>query len=240
VVTTRREFLGSLFVGITALGAGCVDSPSSGGNSSATPSKNGSRSATSPTTPTEAPRTNPSTERTRTTETAEATDDVPVREPPACDGSVHRLSPPIDEVRYGSLGGFTLTASDETVARGETISFWLENATDSERTTGNERKYDVQRRTDGGWRSIHWIPERYGYNAVGVLHPPGTGFTWKFPLAPSGLEQSTRFNTPYSVCEPIPSGAYRFVYGGLVSETERGSDFETEYAIGVRFTVGKS
>jgi len=262
--TTRRSFLGGLFVGIAALGTGCTGSSDSGGRT-ATPTNDRSATATTPpsTTPTqsspspptssattststaptdtaETPRTNTPGGQTRTTKTTEPTNDIPVWEPPACDEGVHRLSSPIDEVRYGSLGGFTLTTSADTIVSGETISFRLENTADAEKTTGNKRKYDIQRRTDDAWRSVYWVPEKYGYNDVGVVHPPGTGFTWEFPLTRDGLEQPTQFNTPYSVCEPLVPGEYRLVYWGVTADVERGSDFETESAIGVRFTVGRS
>jgi len=116
----------------------------------------------------------------------------------------------------------------------------LENTNDAERTTGNKRKYDIQRRTDDGWQSVYWVPETYGYNDVGIMHPPGSGFTWEFPFSREGLEQSTQFNTPYSICEPIVPGEYRFVYWGVASEAERESGFETESAIGIQFTVERS
>jgi len=253
MATTRRGFLTSLAGGLTALGTGCVGSSGSGGSRTTTITDGGSRSPTAtPSTTATNPLTatpsstaattgrehrDPGSERTRTTGTRGTTDDVPVWEPPACDEEVHRLSSPIDEVRYGSLGEFSLTASETTIVRGETTTVRLENTAGSEKMTGNKRKYDIQRRTADGWRSVYWVPENYEYNDIGIMHPSGTGFTWEFSFARDSLERSTQFNTPYSVCEPITPGEYRFVYWGLTSKAERESDFETEYAIGVRFTV---
>ena len=172
-------------------------------------------------------------------ETMEPANDIPIREPPACEEDVHRLSSPVDEVRYGSLGGFTLTASENAVVPGNPMTFRLENTTEAGRVTGNKRKHDIQRRVDGEWRSIYWVKSEM-YNALGVHQPPGNGFQWTFTVSRDGLEQSRQSNTSYSVCDAIVPGDYRFVYWGVSRHEERESDYETEYAVGARFTVVRS
>lgn len=232
---TRRGFLRGAVVWSIALGSGCVDSSGVGSNNPSGMPKAETSTTAEPTLETATTASVP----TSTSEGIPSTspvDEVPVREPLACDGSLQRLSyPTIDELRYGAFSGFNLTISEKPVALGEMVTFRLENTSDTTQTTGNKQKFDIQRHTDNGWQSIYWAPENYAYTAVGILHRPGEGFTWRFPFTPDGLEQSTQFNTPYSVCGPLPPGEYQFVYWGVFPE--RHSNPQTEYAIGVRFTV---
>lgn len=136
----------------------------------------------------------------------------------------------------GPLGGFDLTLNQHTLTRGATLTASLRNVTDEPQTTGNKQKYDVQYKTSKGWRTIFGLKDNYIWTDEGVGHKPGHGFTWRFPIAEDGLSTLTDRGN-YGVCTPLAPGTYRFVYWGITTEQEAQEDYETDYALGVPFTV---
>lgn len=221
----RRRFLYSV-VGGAGLTAGCIAGDSGDQSSPATTGRT--------TTATETAR-GPTAVDTTTTDTMKMTNPTQSEGGKPCEGSLDRVDFSIDEVRYESLGGFELTTSKTTVSIGNSIMFRLKNTSESRHTTGNKQKYDVQRHTDDGWRSIYFASGPVMYTDEGIMHPPDAGFTWEFTLSQEGLQHANQSN--YSVCEDLSPGDYRFVYWGVIPPQEEASDFKDEYAISVRFTV---
>lgn len=161
---------------------------------------------------------------------SEATDGGPSTSTQGCAGVE-----PIEArwtVRTGSLAGFSLTLSDAVVPRGSDLTVALTNTADERRVSGNKQKYDVQRRTDGEWRSILSKPRDVVFTDEGISHAPSTGFDWELTISPSGLVTA---DAPFVVCDELDPGRYRFVYWGLTPKAER--DAETEYALGAAFEV---
>ncbi len=123
---------------------------------------------------------------------------------------------------YGE--GFELTASTGQVPMGDAITITLRNTTDSERTTGNETLFAIQRATESGWETILWAPENWAWTEEALVHQPGEGLEWSFPFTVEGLSID-----PYRVCTDLSAGVYRFVYWGLTGGRR---------ALAVAFTAG--
>lgn len=146
-------------------------------------------------------------------------------------------------VEYGTLAGFDLKATKATVAQGETVGFRLENVTNEEQLSGNKSKYTIHRETTAGWRDIFYrapdSEQTLAYHDDAVSQPPGEGFRWGLEFSTSGLEHDIENGLgSRAVCEPLPSGTYRFVYWGITTDEEiEGS--ENEYALGVQFEMGE-
>ena len=148
-----------------------------------------------------------------------------------CQHSVERVTH-VHNIKEGPLGGFELTANRERAPFGSHLVFELTNVADERRMTGDGTNYIVERKTANEWESIFWhqTPGTVFWNDMGVYHEPGEGFTWDLEMTPKGLED--RF---YRVCEPLGPGEYRFVYWGIISNSEKERD--NEDALAVAFTI---
>ena len=170
---------------------------------------------------------------------AAATEDGSAGPAPSCPDGSEPFDPWWVVLGSGPLAGFELRLDRSTYARSETLEAVLRNVTDGQQSTGNAAKYDVQRRGEDGWHTVFGGPEDrpLAWTDEGVVHPPGGGFTWRFPLTDAGLSRGVDEGPAYRVCDPLRPGDYRFVYWGLTSEREREEGFETDYALGVSFGV---
>ncbi|QLG63726.1 hypothetical protein [Halorarum salinum] len=162
---------------------------------------------------------------TRTSSTATGTPTTP------CDRELKHITTE-RTVETGTLEGFELTLSEGSVPLAGTLTVRLTNTTDEERDSGIKSKYDVQRRTDAGWRSVF----RYdgpGWEDLAVGHDPGEGYRWELTLTEDGLTRprEEELGPAYYVCDPIEAGVYRFLYFGISSPSARRS------ALGREFTV---
>ena len=154
----------------------------------------------------------------------------------SCPGEYSTFTPRWVVEGSGPLAGFNLTINQRTIALGDTLTVSLQNVTNTTLTTGNRRKYDIQYRDSSGWHTIFGVKDNYVWNDIGVEHEPGQGFTWQFPVTRDGLATIAE-NNAYGVCAPLQPGTYRFVYWGISTEREGKEDYETDYALGVSFTV---
>ncbi len=182
--------------------------------------------------PTESPTASPTPTAINTTEFQDGS----AGPAPSCTGEYSSFNPRWVVEGSGPLGGFNLTTDQQTIALGDNITVSLRNVTDSTQTTGNRQKYDVQYRDSDGWHTIFGVIDNYAWNDMGIGHEPNRGFTWEFPFTRDGLSNIAE-NSGYGVCAPINSGKYRFVYWGITTEQEKEEDYETDYALGVPFTV---
>lgn len=153
----------------------------------------------------------------------------------SCGGDLTQIDHELT-IEREQLAGFTLTLSKESVARGGQIMARLRNVTDEDQSSGNRYKYDIQRQTAAGWRSIFQIPKTSYWTDEGLIHPPDTGLTWNLRLTQNDLER-TDGQPDYYVCEPVVAGTYRFVYWGITPEQEAQGN---EYALGSIFVVTES
>ncbi|WP_410765812.1 hypothetical protein [Haloferax sp. DFSO60] len=137
----------------------------------------------------------------------------------------------------GPFGGFKLTVNRRELALGDTFRCKLRNATLSPQLSGIQSKFDVQYKHEDGWRTVYGTEsgETAAFIDVAIEHLPRTGFTWEFPFTKAGFEDIA--HDGLGVCGPVESGTYRFVYWGITSEKEEREEFETDYALGVQFTV---
>lgn len=137
----------------------------------------------------------------------------------------------------GPLAGFDLTTT-QSLTVGQRFTATLQNVTSANQHTGNKHKYDIQIRAADGWHTIFGLQDHAGWTDEAIGHKPNQGFTWPFPFTTEGLTDLVE-NSPYRVCGPVTSGTYRFVYWGITTEQEANEDYETDYALGVPFTVTK-
>lgn len=161
--------------------------------------------------------------------------DPPPVEP--CPDGVDRLSVGVDDGALPSENAaFRLTASDEVVRRGETVEFSLRNVADERRHTGTQALYLLQRRGPDGWRTVLGVPpERRGWNATALSHPPGQGFDWTITMSEPGLSSGR-----YVPCGSLPPGEYRFVYFGVSDPDATGAVGETAVATRFRLVADES
>lgn len=209
---SRRNFLGLTVTGAATALAGCIESPLQN-----TPSETTTTAHQTPTS---------------------QTHDAGAGPAPSCPGELSAFDPHWVVEGSGPLAGFTLTVNRRTVAIGDTLAVSLRNSTDATQMTGNKRKYDVQYRGSSGWHTIFGLKDNYVWDDIGIEHEPNHAFTWQFPVTRDGLSNITE-TSPYGVCAPITPGTYRFVYWGVTTDREEAEDYETDYALGVPFTVSE-
>lgn len=158
---------------------------------------------------------------------------------PNCPHGYRSIEPWWVVVGPGPLGGFELDLDQQSYERGEKLVAELRNVTDTERLSGAQTKYDIQFKAAHGWQTVIGVPEdgHYPWPAIGIAHQPGEGFTWQINLTQEGISGDSDPAESYRACGPMAPGTYRFIYWGITSEREREEDFETDYALGVPFTL---
>ena len=142
-----------------------------------------------------------------------------------------RLEPPFDEdeVSYTTLVGdgkplFELALDGRTISYGSTVRVALRNRTDEPRETGPKAAFSLQRDPDAGWQDVRgttdefvdeWLDGESGES--GTVHGPGEGFVWDLTLEESDLVDvdESGASASLSVCPPLGTGPYRFVYWGI-------------------------
>lgn len=200
---TRRRLLRAFGVGVTVGVSGCSgrgDETSPGGTTSdGSPTPDGSDGVTGYVRP----------------------DDDPPSVPPALDcerpGS-ERNAPVSDDPTWGGpVDGesrFALRVDALENERGGDATVTLTNTGSERATSGNRRKFSFELRTEAGWQEVrvHPADEPIVYTDIGIIHEPGTGFEWTFPLTLDGFTAAT--DDRFSVCPGLPAGRYRFVYWG--------------------------
>lgn len=177
---------------------------------------------------------------TTTSSTTSATDPTPSGASPApsCRGRYTSFDPGWVVEGPGPLGGFELSLASDSIARGDTLTAELTNVSDDQQPTGNRKKYDVQYRGEDGWHTIFGTRNEHpAWTDEGIGHSSGHGFSWEFTFTRDGLSNAVAQTPTYYVCAPIEAGTYRFVYWGITPPKEEAENFETDYALGVEFTV---
>jgi hypothetical protein len=120
--------------------------------------------------------------------------------------------------RVQQIRGLELTASPETIAIGDEITFSLRNRSDEPVEVGNIHKYNIRRQTDGGWEPIFQTPEKAWLDDVETLLP-GAGYDWPFTFSQQGLERNhPPAGVSYHVCAPLEPGTYSFAFWGATSD----------------------
>jgi hypothetical protein len=152
-----------------------------------------------------------------------------------CSGEYSSFNPLWVVQDSSQLAGFDLTLDPRTLTFGDMLRVSLRNVTDDTLYSGNIGKYDVQYRGSDGWHTIFGKIDHLSWTDEAILHKPNHGFTWEFPFTQDGL--SNVVDNGYGVCAPLNPGTYRFVYWGITTEREENEDYETNYALGVPFTV---
>lgn len=218
----RRQVLSGA-AGLLPLTAGCQtgSSPESEPTSTGTTATSTTSSGTSATETTRATRT-----------TVEPTVDTLAETPPEVEADCGDDLPPVefaDSDSYPSAAdGVELTASDETVAIGDDLTFALRNTGGEEVLLGEKYKYNVLRQSDtGDWEAVYRIAELTTWTALGIRVGPGGGYDWPFTFTRDGLERKNgKANPPYVVCSPLEPGTYRFAFFGMADDETLAVEFE--------------
>lgn len=155
---------------------------------------------------------------------------------PSCPDGYSSINPTWVVEGPGPLTGFDLLLDSREIELGDTLTCELRNVAGEENSSGNKKKYDIQYQTGSGWHTIFGTDKPMARTDEGILHSPGSGFTWKFSFTEEGLSNIVE-NDGYYACGPIESGTYRFVYVGITTAREAKSDYEPDYALGVPFSV---
>lgn len=142
----------------------------------------------------------------------------------------------VNEVDTDSLEGFTMSVDPAEIEHGDAITVSLTNENDETRITGTRHKFTIHRRHQSEWESVFTEDEHSIWDAVGISHEPGDGFTWELTVSREGFAAAENRLEP---CAAVRPGTYRFVYWGVDGERERETDYEREYGIGAVFTVVK-
>lgn len=171
--------------------------------------------------------------------------DTPVEDgeasaPPSCPSEYTPLEPSWVVEGPGPLGGFDLSLDTREIQRGDTLNATLTNVTNEEHSSGIKQKYDIQYQSESGWHTIFGTEEDYAvYLDLAIAHPPGEGFSWQLEFTQEGLTDAVDDPVTYHVCTSLDPGTYRFVYWGITTEREAQNDYETDYALGVPFSVSQ-
>ena len=218
----RRGLLRTITLGTGLSVFGCV--------SSTTPSGGGTPNSTST-------RTNTTEERTQVSPPIKDGEASP---PPSCPNEYNPMDPYWIVEGPGPLGGFDLSLADREIRHGDSLNATLKNLTDKKKYCGIKEKYDIQYKTKSGWQTIFGLKADMAVHPdIAAIHKPGEGFSWDLEFTREGLSGAVGSEVTYYVCAPLDPGTYRFVYWGITSEREVESNYETEYAIGVPFTVSQ-
>lgn len=114
--------------------------------------------------------------------------------------------------------GLELTASAETIAIGDEITFSLRNVSDEVAEVGNIHKYNIKRETEEGWEPIFQTPEKAWLDDLERLFP-GAGYDWPFTFTQQGLERNhPPAGVSYHVCSPLEPGTYSFAFWGATAD----------------------
>ena len=236
---TRREVLAAATAGGSLLLGGCT-SGGSGRSDRARSASPPSPTDTSSSVDTPSSTDTPPSSRTSTERATPAStpfEDGRASPAPTCRGGYDPVRPRWVVEGPGPLGGFELSLSQGTLERGETLTARVTNVTAETRTTGTKKKYDIQSRDGGDWSSVFGTAPEAFHTDEAVTHRPGDGFVWELPFTQQGLTDAVDAGPTYAVCGPLESGDYRFVYWGITSRKEVEANYETEYALGVPFSV---
>ncbi|AUX08882.1 hypothetical protein AArcSl_1250 [Halalkaliarchaeum desulfuricum] len=144
-----------------------------------------------------------------------------------------RLEPPFDEdeVSYTTLVAdgeplFELALDGRTISYGSSVRIALRNRTDEPRETGPMSAFSLQRDTEAGWQDVRGTTDGSADDPfegdtdeaeAETVHASGEGFVWDLTIRESDLVDvvETESSHPLSVCPPLGTGSYRFVYWGI-------------------------
>lgn len=126
----------------------------------------------------------------------------------------------------------TFNLSVSSVSDDNRVVVTLENTSRQTALTGNRGKFDLQTAVDDSWESVVQRPEDQYWTDEAIQHPPGEGFEWQLTLGP-GVTLNDDTRPSYVACEPLEPGEYRFVYWGLIGET----DDDRERAVAAQFRI---
>lgn len=219
----RRQVLQRLSVaGIASLTAGCVADEG--------PTTEPTTSTQTTSEPTTSTRTTIDPSRTNAVHDVEEVPAQPPQTDAECgDDAVEDVRRPKAHSLPEQVSGLELTASKDSVAIGDEITFSLRNVSDETAEIGTIYKYNIWRLGNDRWMPVFQTPYKAWYD-IGLLLAPGAGYDWPFTFDREGLEREHEPpKVSYLVCAPLEPGTYRFVFWGAIDDS-----------LATRFTVEPS
>lgn len=133
-----------------------------------------------------------------------------------------------DDVALGDTGEFSLRVNATSFEYGETAEIALQNTTSETENTGNRDKYNLEIRTEEGWRDVRgWSDgEPLPYTDDAVEHAPDEGFEWEIELTEGGILAASTHADALEVCPVLKSGRYRLTYWGLIGDEAVAVEFD--------------
>jgi len=135
--------------------------------------------------------------------------------PTACGERYHRLNA-FSESHGSPWREWRLTTNSDSLQYGDEVRVTLTNESAQEAYTGIAAKYDVQERTEDGWRSVLWIDGKVALTDQAIAHEPGEGLAWTFTIREETMEGVA---DDYHICDAVRPGRYRFAYYGIGDES---------------------
>ncbi|MFB6176323.1 MAG: hypothetical protein ABEI99_04120 [Halobaculum sp.] len=131
-----------------------------------------------------------------------------------------------------SFRGFEIDATRATIRVGSTVGIRVLNDSGSRVTVGDERRFDVQRDTDDGWRSVFRADAPVSLGDAERTVADGESLTWRLRLTSEALTHRLGDGGDLLVCcDSLTAGTYRFVYWGIPSERTEAD------GVGIRFDL---
>jgi len=102
------------------------------------------------------------------------------------------------------------------IGRGTRFRIELTNVSGRAAYVGNQGKYNLEIRTEGGWTELRGTEgdATFGYTDEALGVEPGETLTWEFEMTESGLVEGGPHADALRVCPDLVPGRYRFVFFG--------------------------
>jgi hypothetical protein len=143
-----------------------------------------------------------------------------------------RLTPPFEEEVEGTVVDaagtrFELATEGNAETYGQSMRLVLRNSGDEAATVLGKHAYSFQRRTGEGWLDVRGSPtgEPVSLPSAEQSFDAGRAFIWSIDLEEAAIASAVP-DRELTVCPPLGSGTYRFVYWGIQDGPPLGAEFE--------------
>ena len=140
------------------------------------------------------------------------------------------------DIEYSERSGFSIEAASDSLSMGDVFAVRLTNESGEERTISTRGAYDIQQKSEGGWRSVYRYEPSLVLERIGRVIGPGEDMTWNLGMTKIGITHYLNKESELlACCSPLEQGKYRFVYWGIPDGKEDGSGANS--GIAVRFQL---
>jgi hypothetical protein len=120
---------------------------------------------------------------------------------------------------------------------GDVFAVRLTNESGEKRTISTRGAYDIQQKSEGGWRSVYRYEPSLVLERIGRVIGPGDDVTWHLGMTKIGITHYLNKESELlACCSPLEQGNYRFVYWGIPDGKEDGSGANSGVAVRFQLT----